>query len=31
MARRILDQQTLDGIAHLIADLEAEKAVLHRK
>jgi hypothetical protein len=31
IARRILDQQTLDGIAELIAELEAEKAALHPK
>jgi hypothetical protein len=29
VARRMLDQQTLDGIARLIAELEAEKAGLH--
>jgi len=29
MARRLLDQQTLDGIAKLIAELEARKAALH--
>jgi hypothetical protein len=31
IARRILDQQTLDGIAELIAELEAEEAALHPK
>jgi hypothetical protein len=29
IARRMLDQQTLDGIAKLIAQLEAQKAALH--
>ena len=29
VARRMLDQQTLDGIAALIAELEAQKADLH--
>jgi hypothetical protein len=29
MARRLLDQQTLDGIADLVRELEAEKAGLH--
>jgi hypothetical protein len=29
LARRMLDQQTLDGIAELIAELEAQKAALH--
>ena len=29
VARRLLDPQTLEGIAGLIADLEAEKANLH--
>ena len=31
IARRILDQQMLDGIAELIVELEAEKAALHTK
>ena len=31
MARRLLDQQTLDGIKKLIAELEAQKASLHSK
>jgi len=29
ISRRILDQQTLDGIAELIVELEAEKAAVH--
>ena len=29
IARRVLDQQMLDGIARLIAELEAKKAALH--
>ena len=29
VARRMLDQQTLDGIAALIAEVEAQKADLH--
>ena len=29
LARRILDQKTLDGIAALIAELAAQKADLH--
>jgi hypothetical protein len=29
MASRILDQPTLDGIARLIRELEAQKAALH--
>ena len=29
LARRMLDQQMLDGIDHLIAELEARKASLH--
>jgi hypothetical protein len=31
LARRMLDQQMLDGIAKLIAELEAKKAELHAK
>jgi hypothetical protein len=31
VARRMLDQQTLNGIARLIAELEAQKAALHPK
>jgi hypothetical protein len=29
VARRIIDQQTLDGIDKLIAELDAQKAALH--
>ena len=29
IARRMLDQQTLDGIASLVAELEAQRASLH--
>ena len=29
IARRILDHQTLDGIADLVKELEAEKAARH--
>ena len=29
LSSRMLDQQTLDGIAKLIMELEAKKAVLH--
>jgi len=31
IARRLLDQQTLDGIKKLIAELEAQKASVHSK
>lgn len=30
LASQLTDQQTLDGIKHLIADLETEKAELDR-
>ena len=29
IARRMLDQQTLDGIAALVSELEVKKAALH--
>lgn len=29
IATRLLDQQTLEGIAGLVAELEAQKAALH--
>jgi hypothetical protein len=30
LGRQVLDQQTLDGIAELIRELQAKKAALHR-
>ena len=29
MAARVLDQQTLDGIKHLVQEMEAQKKALH--